>query len=326
MTCLICCALLLPAAAPAAEPDPLAESLRLLYSGDPIKAASIAEGYLKTHPDSADARVSLAQAKMAVGDFETAYERLREAIGIDANHVEALFHFGKLCTILAQAEHEQLFAMAPEHYRVHQLMAESYVAQQNIPKAEEAYQAAIQANPKSVTVLNALGDLKRRALGGELETSLDAAATSRYDAAIPYYLKALKLDRDNYEAHYGLGVCYLNSNKSSEAIEHFREAVRANPQSAVAHLGLGRALLIADKPEHAVKSLDTAVRLEPKMRQGFFLLGRAYQKLGKMDLAKQALAKERELRQAEFQADQEAISAGGMPSSTRQAGNPPNRK
>lgn len=317
--------LLLPPVARAAEPDPLAESLRLLYRGDPGQAAALAEQYLKAHPDSVDGRVSVAQSKMAVGDLETAYAHLREAIRINPKHVEALYHFGKLCTILAQAEHQRLFSMAPDHYRVHQLMAESYLAQENVTQAEEAYQAALKANPKSVTVLNALGDLKRRELGAA-ETSLDSAATSRYEQAIPYYSRALKLDPGNYEAHYGLGVSYLNSNKTTAAIEHFGKAVRADPQSAVAHLGLGRALLSGEKAAEAVEELSTAVRLEPKMRQGFFLLGRTYQKLGKMELAKEALARERELRQAEFRADQEAMTTGGMPAGGSQPPNPPNPK
>jgi tetratricopeptide (TPR) repeat protein len=322
----ICAVLALPPTVCAAESDPLAESLRLLYGGDPMQAAALAEQYLKAHPDSAAGRVSLAQAKMAVGDFETAYAQLREAIRANPKHVEALYHFSKLCAILAQLEHQQLFSMAPEHYRVHQLMAESYLAQGDVAKAEQTYQAALKANPKSVTVLNALGDLKRFELGGAAEASLDPAAKSRFDEAAAYYSRALKLDPGSYEAHYGLGVSYLSSNKTAAATEHFRKAVRADPRSALAHLALGRALLTGEKSAEAVEELKMAVRLEPKLRQGFFLLGRAYQKLGKMDLAKQAMAMERELRQGEFRAAQEAISTGGMPAGGPQPPNPSNQR
>jgi tetratricopeptide (TPR) repeat protein len=314
-----------PLAAPAAEPDPLAESLRMLYQADPVQAAALAERYLKAHPDSPDGRVSLAQAKMAVGDFAAAYEQLDAAIGFDPKNVEALYHFGKLCTILAQLEHQQLFSMAPDHYRVHQLMAESYLAQGNVGQAEETFQMALKANPKSVTVLNALGDLKRFELGGAVETSLDPA-TSRFDEAIAYYSRALKLDPGSYDAHYGLGVSYLNSNKTAASAEHFRKAVRADPQSALAHLALGRALLSGERSAEAVEELKTAVRLEPKLRQGFFLLGRAYQKLGNQDLAKEAMAMERELRQGEFRAAQEAVSFGGMPTARPQPSDKANQQ
>ncbi len=300
-----------PTCRAATADDPLAESQRVLYAGDPIKAARLAEDYLGAHPKSAAGRVALAQAKMAVGDFDTAYRQLSEAVRIEPGNVDALYHLGKLCTILAQREHEQLFKMAPDHYRVHQLMAESYAAQQNIPQAEEAYQRALEANPRSVAILNALGDLKRRELGAA-ENALDAPSSSRYDEAITYYSQAAKLDPANYDSHYGLGVCYLNSGKATQAIDHFRKAVRADPQSAVAHLGMGRAMMTAERPADAVEELNAAVRLEPRMRQGFFLLGRAYQMLGKTDLAREALTKERELRQAEFKAAQDALSAGGV--------------
>ncbi len=318
--------LALPLAAHAAGTDPLRESLRLLYGGDPLQAAALAQQYIKAHPDSAAGRVSLAQAKMAVGDFEAAYQQLREALRIHPSDVEALYHFSKLCTILAQVEHQQLFSMAPDHYRVHQLMAESYLAQKNFAKAEEAYLAALKANPKSVTVLNALGDLKRLDLGGVADGSLDATPESRFAEAIPYYLRALKIDPGNYEAHYGLGVSYLNSNNTAEAVAHFRKAVRADANSAVAYLALGRALFSSGDAAEAVEELQQAVRLAPKLRQGFFLLGRAYQKLGKMDLAKQAIDQERALRQAEFRAAQETISTGGLPSTHAQPADPANQE
>lgn len=310
-----------PPVGAAADPNPLAESERLLYAGDPIQAATVAESYLKSNPDSVDGRVALAQAKMAVGDFDTAYGQLRQAVRKDPKNVDALYHFAKLCKILAQREHERLFQMAPDHYRVHQLMGDAYLAQQNVEQAEEAYLRALEANPKSVAVLNALGDLKRRELGGPATTSLDSPKASRYEEAIHYYSRAAKLDASNYEAHYGLGVAYLNSGNNPEAVAHFRKAVQADPRSAVAHLGLGRALLSNGQPAEAVDELNTAVQQEPRLRQGFFLLSRAYQKLGKTDLAKEAMAQERELRQAEFRAAQDALAPGGVGAS---AGEPDN--
>jgi tetratricopeptide (TPR) repeat protein len=48
--------------------------------------------------------------------------------------------------------------MAPDSYSVHQVLAESYLAQENRAKAEKEYRAALQANPPSVEIL---GDLNR---------------------------------------------------------------------------------------------------------------------------------------------------------------------
>jgi len=54
------------------------------------------------------------------------------------------------------------------------------------------------------------------------------------------------------------------------------------------------------------------------MRQAYFLLARAYRELGQTDKSKEALAKERALRQAEFKSQQEALFTGGTPAERRE--------
>ena len=304
------------AAAIAGQDSPkLSASEKALYRGEPAKAAEFAEKYIREHPQEAAGHVQLAQAKLAQGDYGAAYRELREGLRIDAESVDALYHLTKLSLILSQVEYQKLFAMAPDSYRLHQLMAEANLAQRKYVEAAREYRKALQANPESVTVLNALGDLRRTR--SELSEPNEAAA-GRFREAALYYERALKVDPLSYDAHYGLAVCRLEladlvhpklqGNEMKQAEQHFRQAVSADPRSAVARLGLGRALLAAGRSEAAVTELARAAELEPHLRQAYFLLGRAYQRLGRLEEAKEAFETERLLRQAESEDSRRLLS------------------
>ena len=298
----------------------LSASEKALYRGEPAKAAEFAEKYIREHPQEAAGHVQLAQAKLAQGDYGAAYRELREGLRIDPESVDALYHLTKLSLILSQVEYQKLFAMAPDSYRVHQLMAEANLAQRKYVEAEEEYRKALRANPESVTVLNALGDLRRTR--SELSEPKEAPA-GRFREAALYYQRALKVDPLSYDAHYGLAVCRLEladlvhlklqGNETKQAEQHFRQAVSADPRSAVARLGLGRALLAAGRSAAAVTELARAAELEPRLRQAYYLLGRAYQRLGRREEAKEALERERLLRQAESEDSRRLLSREDIP-------------
>lgn len=297
----------------------ISASEKALYRGEPARAAEFAEKYIREHPQEAAGHVQLAQAKLAQGDYGAAYRELREGLRIDPESVDALYHLTKLSLILSQVEYQKLFAMAPDSHRVHQLMAEANLAQRKYVEAAQEYRKALQANPESVVVLNALGDLRRTR--SELSEPKEALA-GRFREAALYYQRALKVDPLSYDAHYGLAVCRLEladlvhpklqGNEMKQAERHFRQAVSADSRSAVARLGLGRALLAAGRSEAAVKELMRAAELEPRLRQAYFLLGRAYQRLGRREEAKEAFERERLLR-AEFEADQRLLLREDFP-------------
>ena len=64
----------------------LSESEKALFRGDANALKPIATTWLKTHPTSASARVLLARATMAQGNFHDAYIHLRKALATDPNN------------------------------------------------------------------------------------------------------------------------------------------------------------------------------------------------------------------------------------------------
>jgi Tfp pilus assembly protein PilF len=264
------------------QPAELAEGTRALYRGDYAAAARRAERFLKGHPGGAPAaRLLLARARIAQGDYFPAYEELLKALRTDPQNIDALYYLARVCALLSQMEYHRLFALAPDSMRVHQLLAQSYEMQENAAKAEEEYQAALKANPQSVEILDAIGELKRHQY--------------KFDEAISYYSRAGEIQPRDYDSAYGLGACYLFQHNPARAIEHFRRALATDPDSAAARFALGDALLRANQPSAAITELKAATALEPKMRQAYTLLARAYTRLGQSREAEEALKKEQAL-------------------------------
>src|SRR5438093_7676307 len=143
------------------ESPEIAEGTGALYRGDYEQASALATKYLEAHPEDPAARILLARTEIARGQYEPAYQALRKALDLDPVNIDALYYLERVCTILSQIEFRRLVGTAPDSFRAHQLMAESYLAQHNQGEAEKEYQAVLAANQGSVEVLDYLGDLKR---------------------------------------------------------------------------------------------------------------------------------------------------------------------
>ena len=258
----------------------LTEAYHALYRGEYGRASQIARQYLKGHAGSAAMHVVLARAELTTNRPEQAIAELRKALAADPHNIDAHYYLWLTTKTLAQAEYQKLFAMAPDYYRVHQLMGEAALAAERPAEAENEFRAALDAKPNSGEVLAELGNLKR--------------TQSKYEEAIGYYTKAEQAGPLTYDTAYGLGVCYTFTQEYDRAIHYLSESIRIDPVSPDARLALGSAWVQNGKFEAAVPELERAVRLDPHMNQAYFLLARAYQKLGRKDDAAAALKKLKE--------------------------------
>ncbi len=298
---LLLCLVAAPAAPVfSAEQAPeLAESIRALYQGNYAQAQTLAGEYLKAHPGIPEAWIALARAELAQGKHFEAFRDLRKALQLDPTNTDALYYLGRVAAILSHVEYQELYSLAPHSARVHQLRAKAFQLQHNIPKAEEEYKAALEEDPKSVEVLNALGELER--------------SQYRFEEAVEYYRRAEALAPHDYTSAYGLGACALYQQQPERAAKHFRRALAIDPGSAAAHLALGDALLRANQPATAVEELKKAAKLEPSMRQAYSLLARAFRGLGQAPAAEEALKKERELERAETEERERLLAPAELP-------------
>jgi tetratricopeptide (TPR) repeat protein len=160
---------------------------------------------------------------------------------------------------------------------------------------------------------------------------IDMDVDRNYRAAIPHFRAVLLVAKDNFKAHYFLGVCLRSLGEQTQALEQFRAAAMAAPYdwpvAAIAQAELDRGdakaaldyslkacqmnrsaenLVLAGKvmsalgrnPE-AVRYFQQAAKVDPDWEMPHYLLARVYGKMpGGAPQAQNEEQKFRELRDA----------------------------
>ena len=114
--------------------------------------------------------------------------------------------------------------------------------------------------------------------------------TDRQKAYVSFQ-KAVQVNPDNKEAHYGLGHILVYQGKLSQAEAEFREALRIDPDYSEAHTYLGQVLANQDRWPEAIeefrKALSNPLYATPDLAR--FHLGKALMHQGDFQAAMEAL-------------------------------------
>ena len=111
---------------------------------------------------------------------------------------------------------------------------------------------------------------------GAIGSAEGTANSAQASAAAKQWRAKIKADPDDGEAHFALGLCYLNCNLHEEAIGQLREACELIPESAEAHYTLAATFLkkldydqgLSTK-DHAEfeKQINYALRISPDFKE-----------------------------------------------------------
>ena len=93
------------------------------------------------------------------------------------------------------------------------------------------------------------------------------------DKALPYFMQAVKLKPNHEDAQFHIGVINYNHKNIRDAREALTEAIKANPKHHGAHYYLGQCLRTAKDLDWSIKEFDTAAKDETW--KGRALLGKA---------------------------------------------------
>ncbi len=116
----------------------------------------------------------------------------------------------------------------------------------------------------------------------------DALSQRAPEKARELYLRALTLEDDSPDIHYGLAsVCFQMKDLRS-ALHHFEEVTRLDPHRAGAFINLGALYNLMDRLDDAVKALRRGIQLDPHRGEGYYNLALVYRRKGQNDLAIQA--------------------------------------
>lgn len=80
---------------------------------------------------------------------------------------------------------------------------------------------------------------------------IDYHYATMHDKAIEYFEKAIKTDRNNYEAYYYLGCSYFDSNRKDDAKNCWLKSIEIKPDYADGYFSLGLLYKMDDDHEMA---------------------------------------------------------------------------
>lgn len=123
------------------------------------------------------------------------------------------------------------------------------------------------------------------------ELGLATAQRGDLEAAAAAYRRALALSPENAPARLRLAEVELTDGRLEEAAAGFRPVLEEEGYAAAAHYGLGRVELARGDAAEALTHFDAALALEPEAGVVHHSRGLALRQLGRLDEAREALAR-----------------------------------
>ena len=151
--------------------------------------------------------------------------------------------------------------------------------------AQSLLEHALRSKPNSITVLGAYCRL--------------LTLTNHFTESLVVCARALSLNPWDGTALFHLGLTQLQLGRFEDALATFEQADRFDTPEVSRWtwlLGAGWADMLVGRDDNAVRWLQRSIAITPASGRVYMLLAVAYQRLGRSDDAKQALAKGMELR------------------------------
>ena len=242
-------------------------------TGDLRAAHTDFASLVRLMPRIAAAHTAYGAVLLAEGNPSAAVAELEEARRLDPNDVKAAINLGVAYRQLDQnAKAVQAFSSVADRADVALSATEavSYAgalaATQDAARAQTVIEGALNRNPKSAALQDALGAL--------------LAQRGAFPAAQEAFERAIFLDANLASAHTHLGSVLLILADPQEAVTEFRTAERLGDASPSLLLGLGKALTATGQDAEAVIELRKAVAASPATGDAKYALALALQNAG----------------------------------------------
>jgi tetratricopeptide (TPR) repeat protein len=227
--------------------------------------------------DAGVALIRYHQEKKTLGEVVDVIRELEET---NSDNPEVLYVVYRAYSDLASQTLAALAQKAPDSGRMHQILGEAAMTQDDFPAAILQFRKSIEIDPKIPGVHYELG----RAI---FTNSQDPAA--RQEAQQEFEAE-LSFDPADFNSEYELGEIYRLGLHLQFAEEHFERALQLQPTFVDAHVGLGTVLMDEGKPADAIHQFAEAVRLDPDNETAHYKLAREYRAIGRdQDAAKEMI-------------------------------------
>jgi protein O-mannosyl-transferase len=167
-------------------------------------------------------------------------------------------------------------AASPDAYPIRNNLGTVYWHLGNVRAAEREWNEALPFNPQNAIVLNNLG--------------LICAQEKRYNDAIEYFLRAMRLKPNYTDPHLNLGSAYTEIGRTEAAELQLRAAVALSPLNTRARNELGKLYLGAGRLAEAEEQFRRSVESEPNV-VAYDSLGDIYARRGQSDKSEEAFGR-----------------------------------
>jgi tetratricopeptide (TPR) repeat protein len=287
--------------APPEAPDQLQQhydaARTFAIGGDQAHAAIEYKAFL------AEALRRTANARTHEGDLVTAETLFKDALAVAPANPDLRLDYALLCLekedfTEAKSQAEKALLLSPDLTRAHYLLGRILYEQGDFAGAKKQLEIAIVDNPTfevgynlALTYLHLKDFNHVRLLFDEMIVGLGDSApihvrfgyaywsTDYPDKAIEEFKRALAKNPKVTQAHYFMGLAYLNRDQDKgwdEDAQEQREEIKNNPDDYRAHYELGNVALKQRRPEEAERELKRAAELAPDNPDPLIYLGELY--------------------------------------------------
>ena len=254
---------------------------------------------IKLNPKDASAHMWLGITEEALGKIAEAASALDAASALAPKDPDILFHRGRAHLLLSKSSYEQMFALEPDSYRVHEVLAQADAEADRTADAIAEYKLAAERAPDHQGIHEELGDLYW--------------TSGSMDAADEAYTRELAIDPYSFTSNYKLGSLRVIVGKPRDATALLENAIKLEPTFESSYYYLGRAQVDLGENEAGfanLKRASLAVGDTTLNTLAFYQLSRLYRRLHRTEEANAALSQFRTLRDAadKRQADKRALA------------------
>ncbi len=260
--------------------------------GDSVKAEEALKREVKANPKDAKALMWLGIAELANNEADAAAGTLDAAYALMPKDADILYHRGRAHTLVSKESYEQMNALDPDGFRVHEVLGQADIEAERTADAITEFKAAIDRAPRQPGLHEQLADLEW--------------AAGQTELADTTYQEELALDPNSFLVWYKLGSLRVITAKG-DALGPLEKAQKLDPNFPDLYYYLGRAQVEAGQDVAGIENLKrasvsvggtagpngTATTLNT---MAYYQLMRVYRRLHRTDEANAALAEFRRLR------------------------------
>jgi tetratricopeptide (TPR) repeat protein len=204
---------------------------------------------------------------------------------------------------------QQLVVAYPNDERAHFLLGGNYFGRQNLAKAIEEYEKAVEINPEFAAPYNQLGYARR-----------NSGYTAEAEQAFKKYIELLPNNPNPYDSYAEL---LLATGRYDASIDSYQKALSVDPHFVASYIGIATNLNFQGKHKEArgqIQEMFRTARTDGERRQAYLATVASYVDEGQLDKAVEELGQRYALAEKNGSAIQMAADLNTMGNLLLEAG------